>query len=201
MVLVAGQYLADSRSCRDGDDGQELKVEDQEVVWSGYGFKGKLINVRLDTVQLPNGDQRQREIVEHPGAVAVVPVLEDGRIVLVRQYRPAVKRSMLELPAGTVEEGEDVSVTATRELEEETGYRTRDLRELVRFWVSPGWCDEELVVFVAMNVDPGEQSPEDDEQIEVEIVAPDRIPELITQGEIADSKTMVGLSLYLGLRL
>lgn len=176
-------------------------MKDHSVVWSGYGFEGKLINVRLDTVQLPNGEQRQREIVEHPGAVAVIPVLDDGRIVLVRQYRPAVQRSMLELPAGTVEDEEHVETTGARELEEETGYRTGRMRELVRFWVSPGWCDEELVVFVAENIEAGEQDPEDDEHIEVELVSPDEIAGLIAKGEIADSKTIVGLSLYLGLRI
>jgi 8-oxo-dGTP pyrophosphatase MutT (NUDIX family) len=176
-------------------------MSEQEVVWSDYGFEGKLIKVRLDTVTLPNGDQREREVVEHPGAVAIVPVLEDGRIVLVRQYRPAVRKSMLELPAGTVEPDEGVAVTAVRELEEETGYRVGTLRELVRFSVSPGWCDEELVVFVATDVTPGEQSQEDDEDIDVERIELEAIPDLISRGEIADAKTMVGLSLYAGIKL
>jgi 8-oxo-dGTP pyrophosphatase MutT (NUDIX family) len=176
-------------------------MSEHEVVWSGYGFEGKLVKVRIDTVKLPNGDQRQREIVEHPGAVAVVPVKDDGRIVLVRQYRPAVGRSMLELPAGTVEKGEDVARTAERELQEETGYRANELQELIRFWVSPGWCNEELVVYVATDVMAGERDPEDDEQIEVELVEPAQIPELMRSGEVADSKTMVGLSLYLGIAM
>jgi nudix-type nucleoside diphosphatase (YffH/AdpP family) len=174
---------------------------EQDVVWSGYGFEGKLVKVRLDTVKLANGDQRQREIVEHPGAVAVVPVTDDGHVVLVRQYRPAVGQSMLELPAGTVEKGEDVARTAERELEEETGYRAGALQELIRFWVSPGWCNEELVIYVATDVTAGQQDPEDDEEIEVQLVDPQQIPELMRNGEIADSKTMVGLSLYLGISL
>jgi nudix-type nucleoside diphosphatase (YffH/AdpP family) len=177
------------------------KMSRQEVVWSGYGFEGKLVKVRLDTVKLANGDQREREIVEHPGAVAIVPVTDDGHVVLVRQYRPAVGQSMLELPAGTVEKGEDVARTAQRELEEETGYSAGELRELVRFWVSPGWCNEDLVIYVANDVTAGEQSLEDDEEIEVELVDPQRIPELMRKGEIADSKTMVGLSLYFGIFL
>jgi 8-oxo-dGTP pyrophosphatase MutT (NUDIX family) len=108
---------------------------------------------------------------------------------------------MLELPAGTVEPDEDVAVTAVRELEEETGYRVGTLRELVRFAVSPGWCDEELVVFVATDVTPGEQSQEDDEDIDVERIELEAIPDLISRGEIADAKTMVGLSLYAGIKL
>jgi 8-oxo-dGTP pyrophosphatase MutT (NUDIX family) len=176
-------------------------MKDLEVIWSDYVFEGKLINVRMDTVRLRNGDQRDREIVEHPGAVAVVPVLDDGRIVLVRQYRPAVGRSILELPAGTIEPDEDVAKTAIRELEEETGYHGGRLRYLVRFFVSPGWCNEELVVFVADGIAAGEQSPEDDEEIETEAVEPHDIPGLIRAGEIGDAKTMVGLSTYLGFRL
>jgi 8-oxo-dGTP pyrophosphatase MutT (NUDIX family) len=176
-------------------------MDDHEVIWSDYVFEGKLINVRMDTVRLRNGDQREREIVEHPGAVAVVPVLDDGRIVLVRQHRPAVGRSMLELPAGTIEPDEDVAKTAARELEEETGYHGGSLRYLVRFYVSPGWCNEELVVFVADGIVAGDQSPEDDEEIETETVEPQAIPGLIRAGEIADAKTMVGLSTYLGFRL
>jgi 8-oxo-dGTP pyrophosphatase MutT (NUDIX family) len=168
------------------------------VTWSDYAFEGKLINVRIDTVRAADDSLRQREIVEHPGAVAVVPVLPDGRIVLVRQYRPAVRRQMLELPAGTVEPDEDVAQTAQRELAEETGYRSNSVTELVRFFVSPGWCDEELVIFVAHDITPGEQAIEDDEDIDVEIVHPDDVAGLMKSGEIADSKTMVGLSLYFG---
>lgn len=168
------------------------------VTWSDYVFEGRLINVRIDTIRMPGGTLRQREIVEHPGAVAVVPVLPDGRIVLVRQFRPAVGRQMLELPAGTVEPDEDYANTARRELAEETGYRPEAITELVRFFVSPGWCNEELVVFVAPDITPGEQSPEDDEEIDIEIVTADEIPGLMKSGEIADSKTMVGLSLYFG---
>ena len=176
-------------------------MSEQDVIWSGYGFEGKLINVRLDTVRLPDGNLRQREIVEHPGAVAIVPVLEDGRIVLVRQYRPAVGRSMLELPAGTVEPDEDVQVTASRELAEETGYMAARMTELVRFFVSPGWCNEELVIYVAEGMVSGEPDQEDDENISVELIDPERVPDIIRSGEISDAKTMVGLTTYLGIQL
>ncbi len=176
-------------------------MSSDSTTWSDYAFEGKLINVRIDTVRVADGSLRQREIVEHPGAVAVVPVLPDGRIVLVRQYRPAVGRQMLELPAGTVEPDEAVDSTASRELAEETGYRTGAISELVRFFVSPGWCNEELVIYVANDIEPGEPDTEDDEEIDVEIVDPGDVRGLIKTGEIADAKTMVGLSLYLGLSM
>ncbi|MEX2426454.1 MAG: NUDIX hydrolase [Thermomicrobiaceae bacterium] len=176
-------------------------MADQSVIWSTYAFEGKLINVRIDTVELPNGNRREREIVEHPGAVAVVPVLDDGRIALVRQYRPAVGRGMLELPAGTVEPGENATSTAQRELEEETGLRAGSMARLVQFFTSPGWCNEELVLFVATNISHGQRSPEDDEDIDVELVARGDIPRLFREGMVADAKTMVGLSIYLGLSL
>lgn len=176
-------------------------MNDRSVVWSAYAFEGELINVRVDTVRLPNGDLRQREVAEHPGAVAIVPVLDDGRVVLVRQFRPAIGRSILELPAGTVEPDEDAARTATRELAEETGCRASSLTELVRFFVSPGWCNEELVIFVATGITQGNQSLEVDEDISLAYVDAAEIPDLIRAGEIADAKTMVGLSLHLGMRL
>jgi 8-oxo-dGTP pyrophosphatase MutT (NUDIX family) len=176
-------------------------MNDHKLLWSGYGYQGKIVNVRIDTILLEGGRQREREVVEHPGAVAIVPVLDDGRIVLVRQFRPAVGKTLLELPAGTVEQGEDIANTAERELAEETGYRAENIRELVRFFVSPGWCNEELIVYVAEGLSAGDQSTEDDEDIDVETVALSEVPELIRRGEIGDAKTMVGIGMYSGLKL
>jgi 8-oxo-dGTP pyrophosphatase MutT (NUDIX family) len=172
-----------------------------DVKWSAYAFEGKLVSVRIDTVDVPNIGLREREIVEHPGAVGIVPVLPDGRVVLIRQYRPATGRSMLEIPAGTLEPGETPVECAIRELAEETGYRTDRVRELVRFFVSPGWCTEELICYVAEDIEPGSSSPDDTEQIEVETTEPSYIPDLIRHGEIADSKTLVSLTAYYGIRL
>jgi len=128
-------------------------------------------------------------------------VLTDGTLVLVRQYRHAIGRALLEIPAGTREPGEDAETCARRELAEETGYRTEALWELVRFYVSPGWADEELIVYVADDLQPGAMHPADDERLEVVPVRPDEVPGLIARGEIADSKSVVALLAYLGLRL
>lgn len=176
-------------------------MSDQNVIWSDYVFEGKLINVRIDTVQIPGSGNREREIVEHPGAVAILPVLEDGRMVLVRQYRPAVGRELLEVPAGTMEPDERPEDTARRELTEETGYAHGSLRKLVQFFVSPGWCNEELSVYVAEGLTPGNQSLADDEHIEIELVTAQDVPGLIGSADIADAKTIVALTSYLGLSL
>lgn len=176
-------------------------MQPETVVRSERPFDGKLIRVRVDTVRLPDGRERQREVVEHPGAVGVLPVLTDGTLVLVRQYRHAIGRALLEIPAGTREPGEDAETCARRELAEETGYQTEALWELVRFYVSPGWADEELIVYVADDLQPGAMHPADDERLEVVPVRPDEVPGLIARGEIADSKSVVALLAYLGLRL
>lgn len=176
-------------------------MSDETVIESQRVFDGRLIKVRVDKVRLPDGSEHRREVVEHPGAVAIVPVLPNGDLVLVRQYRHAVGRSTLELPAGTREPGESPIETANRELREETGYRAKDTRELVRFFVSPGWADEELIVFLATNMTSGRDQPEQDEDLLVVTVHPDDITEKIRSGDIADSKTIVGLLAWLGFQL
>lgn len=171
-----------------------------EVLRSERPFTGKLVNVRVDTVRLADGRERQREIVEHPGAVGVLARLPDRSIVLVRQYRHAVGRTLLEIPAGTREPDESAEECAIRELAEETGYRADAVRELIRFYVSPGWADEELIIYLAEGVQDGNARPEDDEDLEVVPVRPEEVLGLIQRGEIADSKTIVALLAYLGLR-
>lgn len=172
-----------------------------EVLHSELVFDGRLIDVRVDTVRLADGQVHQREVVEHPGAVAVLAALPSGELILVRQYRHAVGRVLLELPAGTREPGEGPEACALRELAEETGYQAASVRELVRFFVSPGWANEELIVYVADGVRTGAAQPEADEQIEVVPVRPETVPDLIRRGEIADSKTVAGLLAYLGIAL
>ncbi|HUZ02507.1 MAG TPA: NUDIX hydrolase [Thermomicrobiaceae bacterium] len=176
-------------------------MEPEEMVDSRREFDGKLIRVRVDTVRLPDGSERRREVAEHPGAVAILPVLPGGELVLVRQYRYAVGRTLLEVPAGTREPDESTEACAHRELAEETGFRASNLRELVRFYVSPGWATEELVAYVASDLEPGEARPEDDERLEVVAVRPEEVSDLIARGEIGDAKTIVALLAHLGLRL
>jgi ADP-ribose pyrophosphatase len=176
-------------------------MEDEIVVASRKVFKGRLIQVRVDTVRMPDGSEHEREIVEHPGAVAIVPVLPNGDLLLVRQYRHAVRQRTLELPAGTRESDEDPWITALRELREETGYTAGQLTELVHFYVSPGWTNEELIVYLARDIVSGTSETEPDEDLTLETIAPDDAADLIQRGEISDSKSIVGLLAWLGIRL
>ena len=176
-------------------------MTDEQVLSSRRAFDGKLIRVRVDQVRLPNGNVRSREVAEHPGAVGILPVLDDGRVVLVRQFRYAVGRSLLEIPAGTREAAEAPEVTARRELIEETGYRAGSLEFLLRFYVSPGWADEELHIYVARELTLGEAKPEDDESLSLRVIGPEEIAPLIAAGEIADSKSIVALLAWSGARL
>jgi ADP-ribose diphosphatase len=153
-------------------------------------YDGKLIDVTLERW----GDH-QREIVEHPGAVAIVAIDRDGMLTLVRQRREAVRTELLELPAGTLEAGEAPLACARRELQEETGLTGGTWREMTAFYTTPGFCRERMHLFFAEHLERGEASPESDEELEVVHWARDEIAE--KAGELEDAKTLVGLLLYL----
>jgi ADP-ribose diphosphatase len=157
---------------------------------SETAYDGKLIDVIIERW----GDN-EREIVEHPGAVAIVAVDREQRVALVRQLREAARKPLVELPAGTLEEGEEPLTTAKRELQEETGLTGGDWRELAAFWTTPGFCRERMTLFLAENVEPGDASPDDDEDVEL-LHWP--VAELAARlSEIEDAKTLAGLLLYL----
>jgi ADP-ribose pyrophosphatase len=176
-------------------------VAGEEVVRSRRVFDGKLIGVRVDAVRLENGEIHDREVVEHPGAVGVLPVLPDGRVALVRQYRHPVGRSLLEIPAGTREPSEPPEETARRELIEETGFHAGSLEPLVRFYVSPGWADEQLWIYLATSLKAGTARPEADEALSLELITADQIVALIQRGDIGDAKTIVALLGWRGIPL
>lgn len=165
---------------------------------SQRAYEGRIVSVRVDRVQLESGRETTREVVEHPGAVAVLPVMDDGRILLVRQFRYAVGRELLEVPAGTREPGEPAEACALREIEEEVGVRAGNLEHLASFYISPGWCNEQMVIFRATGLQDSRVNPEDDEVIEVVTVSPDEVSGLIESGQVADAKTITALLLHLG---
>ena len=168
----------------------------EEIIGGETIYAGKLLTLRRDQVRLESGREAIREVVVHPGAVAVVLILPDGRVVMVRQYRHAAGRALLEIPAGTLDQpGESVEVAAARELREETGYSAAHLTLLVAFYTAPGFCTERITLFLATDLTRGEQSPMDDEAITIEEVALADLPVLIARGEIADAKTLTGLLL------
>ena len=153
-------------------------------------YDGKLVDVTLE-----RWGEHEREIVEHPGSVAVVAVDREERVTLVRQPREPARKKLLELPAGTLEEGEKPLATARRELEEETGQSGGEWRELAAFYTTPGFCRERMTLFFAEDVEPGEAAPEADEEIELVAVPVGELRALVR--ELEDAKTIAGLLLYL----
>jgi ADP-ribose pyrophosphatase len=163
--------------------------DERRVVWDG-----KLIDVVVERW----GDN-EREIVEHPGAVAIVAVDRDANVVLVRQMREPARRELVELPAGTIGEGEEPLATAKRELEEETGLHGGEWNEVAAFWTTPGFCNERLTLFVAEGVETGgEQNLDEGEEVELVRWPVGEIASRL--GKIEDAKTLAGLLLYLRLR-
>jgi ADP-ribose pyrophosphatase len=157
---------------------------------SRVAYEGRLISLTIERW----GDA-EREIVEHPGAVAIVAIDEDGCVNLVRQLREATRAHLLEIPAGTVESGEEPLETARRELHEECGLTGGDWRELAAFWTTPGFCRERMTLFAAERVPRGAASPDGDEAIEIVRWPVEEIAGRL--GEIEDAKTLAGLLLYL----
>ena len=158
-------------------------------------FQGKIFRVRVDTVTLPNGREASREIVEHNGAVVIVPIDSEDNVILVSQYRPAIGRVLLEAPAGKLEAQEDPDDCAQRELQEETGFASRDLRPLGGFWTVPGFCTEYIHAYVARDLVPSKLEQDYDEHVEVDRRPLSQIPLLIRRGEIQDAKTLAALLL------
>ena len=141
----------------------------------------------------PDGKLHVRETVQHPGAVTILPVLDDGRVCLIRNYRVAVDQTLVELPAGTLEPGEDPAVTAKRELTEETGYRAASIEKLGEFYMSPGILNERMHLYVARGLQPGPAALEPGEQIETFVVPWADAMRMALDGTIQDAKTLVGL--------
>ncbi len=159
---------------------------------------GSLISVAQATFADPFGATFERDVVHHPGAVVVVPLLDDGSVLMVRQYRAAVDRVLLEVPAGKRDvDGEPVEETARRELEEEVGMRAGRLDKLAEFYNSPGFCDERSFVFLARDLEECGISAQgvEEEHMTVEAVALDDLPGLVASLELVDAKSIIGLSL------
>ncbi len=168
-------------------------MQPEQMISSEKVFDGRIVGVRTDTVLLPNGRNATREVVEHRPSVVVVPIDADGNAILVRQYRYPADQVLLEAPAGVVEESETPDDCAMRELQEEIGFSSRDLRALGGFWVSPGYCTEFMYAYLAKDLVPGRLEADADESIEVERVSISRVSRLIRLGEIQDAKTIAAL--------
>jgi ADP-ribose pyrophosphatase len=158
-------------------------------------YEGRVLSLDVDEVSEPGDVRGTREVVRQPGSVAALPVLADGRIVLVRQYRYAVSDFVWELPAGRRDPGESPQAGARRELEEEVGLRAGALEPLLTFWTTPGFCDEVMHLFRATSLESIPPRPEADERIEPGIYTLDEAMEMVRRGEIREGKTLVALLL------
>jgi len=158
-------------------------------------FQGRIFSVVRHRSQTPDGRSVVREWVRHPGAVVIVPMIDDDHVCLIRNYRVAVDESLIELPAGTLEPNEQPHQTAVRELAEETGYRCQKMQPLLEFNMSPGITDERMHLFLATDLRPGEPSPEAGEQIENLALPWDEAMAMVADGQIKDAKSLVGLLL------
>ena len=160
-------------------------------------FRGKILNLRVDRVRMPSGRMATREIAEHSDSVCVVPIDEQGNVVLVRQYRKPAEIDLLEVPAGGIEDGEHPEEAVLRELQEEIGYTAGNLQLLSSFWVAPGWSTEYMHAYLATELGQASLSPDDDENILVVRVPLERVVESIDSGEIQDAKSIASLLLAL----
>ena len=170
-------------------------MHQEQTIRSERVYEGKIIGVRVDTVKLPSGRETKREIVEHSGATAIVAVDSEGDVLLVRQYRKPVERTLLEIPAGGIEAGEDPLECARRELAEETGFAAGQWEKLGVFYTTPGFCTEEMHVFLATELKAVEGTADFDETIELVRSPLSSVPDLIASGEICDAKSIAGLLL------
>ena len=172
---------------------EEMKRLKRELM-----YQGAILDIYKDTMQFANGTTEEWDFVSHrKGAAAVLPVLPDGKVILVRQYRNALERETLELPAGCRDSlDEDTKLTAARELEEETGYRSDQISFLLSLRTTVAFCDEFVDVYLAENLVPGEQHLDDAESIDVEIYSLDEVCDMIYAGKMQDSKTVAAILAY-----
>ncbi|MCZ8532256.1 NUDIX hydrolase [Psychrobacillus psychrodurans] len=168
-----------------------MKKFEEITIQSEVKYKGRIISLQIDEVELPNGKTSNREIVKHPGAVAVIAVTKDMKIILVEQYRKALERSIIEIPAGKIEIDEVPEITALRELEEETGYTTDKLQYIQSFATSPGFADEIIHLYFAENIEKLEQPVglDEDEFVELLHVSLSEMEEMVKKQQIYDAKT------------
>lgn len=167
----------------------------ERVLASRRIYEGRVASLREDIVELASGGRAEREVVEHAPVVAIVPLDDDGNVVLVCQYRLAAQEALLEVPAGGVDPGESVEAAAQRELQEETGYRAARFERLTGFFVSPGFCTEFVHVFLATGLRESRIDADDDEQIEVQRVSMSEAVRLVESGAIKDAKSIIGILL------
>jgi nudix-type nucleoside diphosphatase (YffH/AdpP family) len=174
-----------------------LADKKERLLDSKHVYRGKALHIRVDSVVKPNETKTTREVVEHSDCVVILPVDSQGNILLVRQFRHAVNKELLELPAGSIDPGETPEEAASRELREETGYKPGKLEKLGGFYSAPGYCTEYLHFFRATQLEKSPLKAEDTDEIELVPIRPADIPRLIASGQICDAKTIAGFRIAL----
>ncbi len=159
-------------------------------------YRGPVFGVRRDEVLEPGGIRTTREVVTHPGSVVILPLLPDGRILLVRQYRHATRQFLWELVAGRIERGENPRQAAARELLEETGYRAKRYRLFLDIFPTPGFLEERMYILLAQGLTSGDARPEEDEKISSRVFSRSQLRQMIRRGKLRDAKTIAGLLYY-----
>ncbi|WP_121639768.1 NUDIX hydrolase [Virgibacillus sp. Bac330] len=171
---------------------------EEKTIRSKQIFTGNIVHLQVDDVKLPNGKETKREIIKHPGAVGIIPITKENKIVLVEQFRKPLEKSILEIPAGKLETGEDPETTAIRELEEETGYTTKELSFVTSFYSSPGFANELMHIYITNQLEPLDESVDGDEDEFIEIVelSLEEAKQYVEAERIHDAKTNYAI-LYL----
>lgn len=180
---------------------KKMSLLEEKTIKTEQIFTGKVISLQVDDVELPNGKTAKRELIKHPGAVAIIPVTTENKIVMVEQFRKALERNIVEIPAGKLEKGEQPRASALRELEEETGYECETLELVTSFYTSPGFADEIVHVYEARGLSKKEHpAPQDeDEFINLIELTLDEALEYVEKQKIYDAKTIFAVQ-YLQLK-
>ena len=171
--------------------------ETSQILSSETIYDGPIFGVRRDQVLEPGGLRTTREVITHPGSVVVLPLLPDGRILLIRQYRHATRQYLWELVAGRMEPGEAPQQSGAREMIEETGYRAKKFKIFLDLFPTPGFLEERMYILLAQGLTPGEAHPEEDEKITAKAFSRKQIESMIRSGKLRDAKTIAGLLYYL----
>ncbi|KKY01150.1 MULTISPECIES: NUDIX hydrolase [Paraclostridium] len=170
-------------------------IIEEQTVSSDRIYTGKVISLKVDTVEVPKKGYQKREIIEHPGAVGIVAITDDNKVLLVRQFRKAIEKALWEIPAGKLEQGESPKDCAIRELKEETGYSANNIKLIHKFYTSSGFSNQKIYVYLATDLEKGECCLDEDEFLELHEVNLNDAYEMINKNDIEDAKTSIGLLL------